>query len=94
MGGRSLGRGGGGVLLEPLLDLARVAAEEGAGLADVGGEEQHPRAHSRYREEEVCQRHLDLSPIGVTAGGGVWTGADGLSWNCGLLCKRACYSLN
>ena len=39
-----LGRGGGRVLLEPLPELARVAAKEGARPADVGGEQEHPRA--------------------------------------------------
>jgi len=37
-------RGGGRVLLEPLPEQACVAAEEGARPADVGGEEEHPRA--------------------------------------------------
>lgn len=55
------GRGGGGFLLEPGTNLAGVAAEHRAGLADVGGEEERRRAHRRHRQHEVGQRHLSLS---------------------------------
>ena len=56
-----LGRGGGRVLLEPLPELARVAAEEGARPADVSGEEEHPRADHGHRNDEVGQRHRSLA---------------------------------
>ncbi len=62
------GRGGGGFLLEPGTNLAGVAAEHRAGLADVGGEEERRRAHRRHRQHEVGQRHLSLS-LSLAGGG-------------------------
>lgn len=70
-----LGCGGRGVLLEPVPDLAGVAAEDGAGLADVGGEEEHRRANRRHRHNEVGERHRRLLSVSrsrrsVCRGGG------------------------
>lgn len=66
-----LGCGGGRVLLEPLSDLAGVAAEDGAGLADVGGEEEHRSAHRHHRHDEVGERHLRFPISRSTVGRGV-----------------------
>lgn len=56
-----LGRGGGGFLLEPGTNLAGVAAEHRAGLADVGGEEERRCRQHRRPQHEVGQRHLSHS---------------------------------
>ena len=50
-------RGGGGLLLEPGLDVADVAAEDGARLLDVFAQQHHRRANPHHRQDQVGQRH-------------------------------------
>ena len=53
--------GGGGLLLEPVADVADVAAEDGRRLLHVAPQQQHRRAHAHHRQDAVGQRHR--SPI-------------------------------
>lgn len=54
---RSVLGGGGGLLLEPVADVAHVAAEDGGRLLDVFPQQHHRRAHPHHREDEVRERH-------------------------------------
>jgi hypothetical protein len=87
-----LGRGGGRVLLEPQPELARVAAEEGARPADVGGKEKHPRANHGHRHDEVSQRHRSLVLPSKSGGVPAAAGARGTSNLLGSW-KELCSSL-
>jgi hypothetical protein len=55
---------GGGLLLEPVADVAHVAAEDGGRLLDVAPQQHHRSAHPHHREDEVGERHRTaLNPL-------------------------------